>query len=89
MFSIFKNDAGSYTERDPVRVADEGVSHFRAEKYEMIIVDTSGRHKQEAALFEEMEQVAAVVNPDDIVFVMDSSIGQVWDVHYVSIICSN
>lgn len=42
----------------------------------MIIVDTSGRHRQEAALFEEMEQVAAVVNPDDIVFVMDSSIGQ-------------
>ena len=28
---------------------------------EIIIVDTSGRHKQEAALFEEMEQVAAVV----------------------------
>ena len=43
----------------------------------MIIVDTSGRHKQEAALFEEMEQVAAVVQPDDIIFVMDSSIGQV------------
>lgn len=68
---------GSYTERDPVRVAEEGVGHFRAEKYEMIIVDTSGRHKQEAALFEEMEQVAAVVQPDDIIFVMDSSIGQV------------
>ncbi|SPQ96940.1 Signal recognition particle 54 kDa protein [Plasmodiophora brassicae] len=67
---------GSYTERDPVRVAEDGVAHFRAEKYEMIIVDTSGRHRQEAALFEEMEQVAAVVNPDDIVFVMDSSIGQ-------------
>ena len=52
---------GSYTERDPVRVAQEGVEHFINEKYEMIIVDTSGRHKQEAALFEEMEQVAAVV----------------------------
>eukprot|EP00474_Spongospora_subterranea_P009503 CRZ09961.1 hypothetical protein [Spongospora subterranea] len=67
---------GSYTERDPVRVAADGVAHFRGEKYEMIIVDTSGRHKQEAALFEEMEQVAAVVDPDDIIFVMDSSIGQ-------------
>lgn len=26
---------------------------------DLIIVDTSGRHKQEAALFEEMRQVAA------------------------------
>jgi signal recognition particle subunit SRP54 len=39
-------------------------------------VDTSGRHKQEAALFLEMEAVAAAVAPDDIIFVMDSSIGQ-------------
>ena len=31
---------------------------------------------QEAALFEEMEQVASAVSPDDVVFVMDSSIGQ-------------
>jgi len=39
-------------------------------------VDTSGRHKQEAALFEEMEQVANVVKPNQIIFVMDGSIGQ-------------
>ena len=67
---------GSYTESDPVRIAAEGVAQFRAEGYEIIIVDTSGRHKQETALFEEMEQVAAAVRPDDVVFVMDSSIGQ-------------
>ena len=67
---------GSYTERDPVVVAEEGVKQFKAEKYELIIVDTSGRHKQESALFEEMQEVARVVAPDDVVFVMDSSIGQ-------------
>jgi len=39
-------------------------------------VDTSGRHKQETALFEEMQQVQAVINPDTGVFVMDGSIGQ-------------
>ena len=67
---------GSYTERDPVVVAEEGVRQFKSEKYELIIVDTSGRHKQESALFEEMQEVARVVEPDDVVFVMDSSIGQ-------------
>ena len=67
---------GSYTEMDPVKIAEEGVSKFKKEKYELIIVDTSGRHKQEEALFEEMKQVTAAINPDDIIFVMDSHIGQ-------------
>ena len=57
---------------------------FIEEKYELIIVDTSGRHKQQASLFEEMQQVAAATEPDDIVFVMDSSIGQaVSDANYL------
>jgi signal recognition particle subunit SRP54 len=67
---------GSYSETDPVKIAGEGVEQFKREGYEIIIVDTSGRHKQEAALFEEMEQVAHAVKPDDVVFVMDGSIGQ-------------
>eukprot|EP00920_Eleutheroschizon_duboscqi_P009771 GHVT01022825.1.p2 GENE.GHVT01022825.1~~GHVT01022825.1.p2 ORF type:complete len:272 (+),score=61.22 GHVT01022825.1:143-958(+) len=52
---------GSYTEADPVRIAMEGVEQFKAERYEIIVVDTSGRHKQEAALFDEMKQVAEAV----------------------------
>ena len=62
--------------------------------FEIIIVDTSGRHKQEDSLFEEMlavknslvpndqniiaiiMQVSNAVDPDNIVFVMDASIGQ-------------
>jgi len=67
---------GSYTDTDPVKVAQEGVDNFRKEGYDIIIVDTSGRHKQEEALFEEMQQVAEVVKPDSIVFVMDGAIGQ-------------
>ena len=67
---------GSYTEMDPVKIAEEGVSKFRKEKYELIIVDTSGRHKQEQALFDEMKQVSNAIQPNDIIFVMDSHIGQ-------------
>ena len=52
------------------------MEQFRKEKFEIIIVDTSGRHKQEEGLFEEMKQVADHVHPDDIVFVLDSTIGQ-------------
>ncbi|CAM6101942.1 unnamed protein product [Calypogeia fissa] len=67
---------GSYTETDPVKIAQEGVDTFKKEHCDLIIVDTSGRHKQEAALFEEMRQVAEVAKPDLVIFVMDSSIGQ-------------
>ena len=49
--------AGSYTEADPVIIASDGVDKFKDENFEIIIVDTSGRHKQEDSLFEEMLQV--------------------------------
>lgn len=48
----------SYTEIDPVVIAQEGVEKFKNEGFEIIIVDTSGRHKQEDSLFEEMLQVS-------------------------------
>jgi len=67
---------GSYTEADPVVIAEEGVSQFVSEGYEVIIVDTSGRHKQEGALFEEMQEISAAVNPDNTIFVMDATQGQ-------------
>jgi len=67
---------GSYTELDPVVVAQAGVELFKKEKFELIIIDTSGRHKQEAALFEEMQGLVRATKPDDIVFVMDGSIGK-------------
>lgn len=67
---------GHKKETDPVNIAKEGVNFFKDQKFEIIIVDTSGRHKQEQALFEEMQQVQAAINPDSAIFVMDSSIGQ-------------
>merc|ERR1719317_621618 len=67
---------GSYTEVDPAVIAGDGVEMFKNEGFEIIIVDTSGRHKQEDSLFEEMLAVSNAVSPDNVVFVMDASIGQ-------------
>ncbi|XP_010482225.1 PREDICTED: signal recognition particle 54 kDa protein 3-like [Camelina sativa] len=76
---------GSYTEFDPVKIAVDGVDRFKKENCDLIIVDTSGRHKQKASLFEEMRQVAEATGyslilksskPDLVIFVMDSTIGQ-------------
>lgn len=38
-----------------------GVDKFKSDGFEMIIVDTSGRHKQETSLFEEMLQVSNAI----------------------------
>lgn len=70
---------GSYTQSDPVQLAKEGIEKFNKDQFEIIIVDTSGRHKQESELFLEMKQISDVCNPDTIVFVMDATIGQAAD----------
>ena len=49
---------GSYTEMDPAVIASKGVDEFKKASHDLIIVDTSGRHKQEESLFEEMRQVS-------------------------------
>jgi signal recognition particle subunit SRP54 len=54
---------GSYTETDPVIIARDGVEKFKKERMEVIIVDTSGRHRQETELFEEMEKIGEAVSP--------------------------
>ena len=66
---------GSYTETDPVSIAAQGVAKFKKERFDVIIVDTSGRHKQESELFQEMVQIGEAVNPNMTVLILDASIG--------------
>ncbi|KAG6874199.1 hypothetical protein C0995_003745 [Termitomyces sp. Mi166 len=66
---------GSYTETDPVTIAAQGVAKFMKERFDVIIVDTSGRHKQESELFQEMVQIGEAVNPNMTVLILDASIG--------------
>ena len=66
---------GSYTETDPVTIAAQGVAKFKKERFDVIIVDTSGRHKQESELFREMVQIGEAVQPDMTVMILDASIG--------------
>jgi len=67
---------GNLTQTDPAIVAAEGVARFKKERFEIIIVDTSGRHRQEADLFAEMVQIQTAITPDQTIMVLDSTIGQ-------------
>ncbi|XP_010505695.1 PREDICTED: signal recognition particle 54 kDa protein 3-like isoform X1 [Camelina sativa] len=65
----------SYT-ADPAELAAEGIAKFKNDKRDLIIVDTSDRHQQYSTLFEEMRLLSQSMNPDLVIYVMDSSIGQ-------------
>lgn len=67
---------GSYTESDPVAISAAGVAKFKGERFDIIIVDTSGRHRQESELFKEMVEISDAVTPDLTIMVLDGAIGQ-------------
>jgi len=53
-----------------------GVKHFKNNDKNIIIVDTTGRHKEEGDLLKEMELVSKKINPDYVLLVIDGTIGQ-------------
>lgn len=67
---------GSYIETNPVKISFEGVSKFKSEQFDIIIVDTSGRHQQEQSLFNEMIEISEKIQPNQTIMVMDGTIGQ-------------
>jgi len=60
--------------KDPVKLSRRGVEHFK--DTEVVILDTSGRHKEETGLIEEMKQIEKAVKPYEVILVLDGTIGQ-------------
>lgn len=65
---------GDENERNPVKIALEGLKKF--EKYDVVIVDTAGRHKDEKSLIEEMKILQGEIKPDEVIMVIDGTMGQ-------------
>jgi len=63
-------------EGDSIKIALSGVKKFRDDKYDVILIDTAGRHKDEKGLLKEMQVMSEKVNPDEIILVIDGTIGQ-------------
>ncbi|MDI6655763.1 MAG: signal recognition particle receptor subunit alpha, partial [Candidatus Hydrothermarchaeota archaeon] len=68
------NVYGEPGNKDSMAIARKGLEG--AGKSEVIILDTAGRHKSEAELFEEMKQIFRIYQPEEKLLVIDSSIGQ-------------
>jgi len=67
---------GDPEEKDAITLAKEGVAHFTGKKADLIIVDTAGRHKEETGLIEEMKKISRAIDPNEVILVIDGTIGQ-------------
>jgi signal recognition particle subunit SRP54 len=65
---------GDPDNHDALELAEKGLEEFK--KQDIIIVDTAGRHKEEKDLLDEMEQISKVVKPNEVILVIDGTIGQ-------------
>jgi signal recognition particle subunit SRP54 len=66
---------GDKNERNAVNVIRDGLSKFKRTT-DVIIVDTSGRHKLEDELITEMKDIFKATKPDEKLLVMDAAMGQ-------------
>jgi signal recognition particle subunit SRP54 len=65
---------GDVKAKDPLKIITEGLKQF-SEK-DVVIVDTSGRHKEEQELIKEMKTLEKSIKPDEVMLVVDGTIGQ-------------
>jgi signal recognition particle subunit SRP54 len=61
---------------DAVGIARHGLEHFKPQNLDVIIIDTAGRHKEEAGLLQEMNEMYRAATPDLALLVLDGTIGQ-------------
>ncbi|MBO7493250.1 MAG: signal recognition particle protein [Bacteroidales bacterium] len=68
-----------YTEPDnkkPVEIAKNAVRHAKEYGYDVVIIDTAGRLAVDEEMMNEITNIKEAVNPQEILFVLDSMTGQ-------------
>ena len=67
---------GDENGKDAVKLAKKGVSEMKKRGIELILLDTSGRHREETSLIKEMKSISKAVKPQEIMLVIDGTLGQ-------------
>jgi signal recognition particle subunit SRP54 len=67
---------GNEEEKDAVKLAKKGFADMKKRGVELILLDTSGRHREETGLIKEMRDISKAVKPQEIVLVIDGTLGQ-------------
>jgi signal recognition particle subunit SRP54 len=67
---------GDESEKDAVKLAKKGFKELKDKGVELILLDTSGRHREETSLIKEMRDISKSVSPQEIILVIDGTLGQ-------------
>jgi signal recognition particle subunit SRP54 len=62
--------------KDAVQIAKDAVAQAKRDGNSIVIIDTAGRLAVDEAMMQEVAQIKAAVNPNEILFVVDSMTGQ-------------
>ena len=65
---------GEPKEKKSEKIALKGLKKFQ--DYDLVIIDTAGRHKEEKGLIDEMIRLEKVIKPNETILVIDGTIGQ-------------
>ena len=66
----------SPSDSNPVEICRRGIDEARAGNRSAVILDTAGRLAIDEDMMDELEQIRALANPSEILFVADSMLGQ-------------
>ncbi|MDR2010753.1 MAG: signal recognition particle protein [Bacteroidales bacterium] len=62
--------------KDPVKIAQNAIKHAKLYGNDVVIIDTAGRLAVDEEMMNEIENIKKAVNPQEILFVVDSMTGQ-------------
>jgi signal recognition particle subunit SRP54 len=65
---------GDVREKKSEKIALRGLKQFT--DYDIVIIDTAGRHKEEKGLIAEMKRLEKAIKPNEAILVIDGTIGQ-------------
>jgi signal recognition particle subunit SRP54 len=63
-------------EKNPVKIAQEGIQYAKSHGHNVVIVDTAGRLAIDEVMMQEIADVKRAINPTETLFVVDSMTGQ-------------
>lgn len=62
--------------RNPIKIVEDSIDHAKKENFNVVIIDTAGRLHIDEQMMEEVEEIKEISNPDEILMVVDSMVGQ-------------
>ena len=62
--------------KDPAQISKNAYNYAKENEYDYVLIDTAGRLHIDEALMEELKNIKKLINPDEVLLVIDAMMGQ-------------